>query len=41
MGYVEIEFAEPGTEIHLIIRDKPQPARVATLPFITPNYKRT
>jgi aminomethyltransferase len=40
MGYVEISFAKPGTAIQLIIRDKPMPAQVITLPFVPHNYKR-
>src|SRR6201996_2482191 len=33
MGYVETEFAADGTEIDLIVRGKPMPARVAPMPF--------
>jgi aminomethyltransferase len=40
MGYVEAAFAKAGTAIQLIVRDKPMPARVITLPFIPHNYKR-
>ena len=40
MGYVEAAFAEAGTAIQLIVRDKPMPARVITLPFIPHSYKR-
>jgi len=40
MGYVETAFAKPGTAIQLIIRDKPMPAQVITLPFVPHNYKR-
>ena len=39
MGYVEAAFAEAGTAIQLIVRDKPMPARVITLPFIPHSYK--
>jgi aminomethyltransferase len=40
MGYVSLPFANEGTQIQLIIRGKPQPAKVCAMPFITPNYKR-
>lgn len=33
MGYVKTEFAKPGTEIYVIIRDKAIKAQVARLPF--------
>ncbi|MDP1699585.1 MAG: glycine cleavage system aminomethyltransferase GcvT [Aestuariivirga sp.] len=40
MGYVETSFAKPGTAIQLIIRDKPMPAQIITLPFVPHNYER-
>lgn len=40
MGYVATEFAEVGTEIHLIVRGKALPAKVAALPFSPHRYKR-
>lgn len=40
MGYVETAFAAPGTELSLIVRGKPLPARVVTLPFVPARYKR-
>jgi aminomethyltransferase len=40
VGYVAIGHAAEGTPIQLIIRGKPQPAKVAALPFVTPSYKR-
>jgi len=40
MGYVETEFAEEGTQLNVIVRDKPMPARVEALPFVPPGYKR-
>lgn len=40
MGYVETSFAQPGTAIQLIVRDKSMPAQVITLPFVPHNYKR-
>ena len=40
MGYVETAFANPGTAIQLVVRDKPMPAQVVTLPFVPHHYKR-
>lgn len=40
MGYVAAAHAAPDTPVELIIRGKPQPARVAATPFVTQNYKR-
>jgi aminomethyltransferase len=40
MGYVETEFAGDGTEIDLIVRGKPLPARVAPMPFVPHRYRR-
>jgi aminomethyltransferase len=40
MGYVEARYAEPGTPLTLIVRDKPLPAAVAILPFVPHTYKR-
>ncbi len=40
MGYVETAFAANGTEIDLIVRGKPMPARVAPMPFVPHRYKR-
>lgn len=40
MGYVATPHAEPGTALHLIVRGKAQPARVAKLPFTEHRYKR-
>ena len=40
MGYVETTFATAGTAVQLIVRDKPMPAQVASLPFVPHNYKR-
>ncbi len=34
LGYVEIEFAEPGTNVNFVIRGKEIPATVVTLPFV-------
>jgi aminomethyltransferase len=40
MGYVAREFSAPGTELHLTVRGKPLPARVASMPFAPHRYKR-
>jgi len=40
MGYVETAFAADGTEIDLLVRGKPLPARVAPMPFVPHRYKR-
>ena len=40
MGYVETAFAADGSEIDLIVRGKPLPARVAPMPFVPNRYKR-
>jgi aminomethyltransferase len=40
MGYVEPAAAAPGTELDLIVRGKPLPARVAALPFVPTRFKR-
>jgi aminomethyltransferase len=40
MGYVEAEYAEAGTPLLLIVRDKALPASVAKLPFIPNRFKR-
>ncbi|PZU85757.1 MAG: glycine cleavage system aminomethyltransferase GcvT [Shinella sp.] len=40
MGYVPAEFTEAGTELFAEVRGKYLPVTVATLPFITPTYKR-
>jgi aminomethyltransferase len=40
MGYVETAFAAPGTKVTLIVRGKPLPAEVVTLPFVPARYKR-
>ncbi len=41
MGYVEAKFAGNGTEIALMVRGTPRPARVAPMPFVEHHYKRT
>jgi len=40
MGYVERAYAEPGTEVSIMLRGKPRPAAVATTPFVPHRYKR-
>ena len=40
MGYVETAFAASGTAVQLIVRDKPMPAQIISLPFVPHNYKR-
>ncbi len=40
MGYVETSSSVPGTSIQLIVRDKPMPAKIATLPFVPNHFKR-
>ena len=40
MGYVETAFAADGTELDLIVRGKPLPARVVPLPFVPHRYRR-
>jgi aminomethyltransferase len=40
MAYVESAHAVPGTEVQLVIRDKPQPARIVELPFVPHRYQR-
>lgn len=40
MGYVDMEYADAGTELHLIVRGKAQPASVADMPFTPQRYYR-
>jgi aminomethyltransferase len=40
MGYVETEYASPGTPVLLIVRDRALPASVIKLPFIPNRFKR-
>jgi aminomethyltransferase len=40
MGYVATPFAADGTEIDLIVRGKPLPARVVPMPFVPHRYRR-
>ena len=34
LGYVEAAYAKPGTEIAMIIREKPMKAEVVKIPFV-------
>jgi aminomethyltransferase len=40
MGYLETAFAAEGTDIDLLVRGKPLPARVAPMPFVPHRYRR-
>lgn len=40
MGYVTREFAEPGTALSLLVRGKPRPARVVSMPFVQKRFKK-
>jgi len=38
MGYVKTGFAEPGSQVEVIVRDKSHSAEVTKLPFVTTRY---
>lgn len=38
MGYVARAQAKPGTQVQLVVRDVPRPAKVVALPFATHRY---
>lgn len=40
MGYVVSEFAQPGTRLGLLVRDRTLPGLVVALPFVPHRYKR-
>ena len=40
MGYVATAYAEPGTRLQAIVRGKPVPMEVTTLPFVPTRYYR-
>lgn len=40
MGYVAAERAKPGTRVILMIRGAARPAKVVSLPFVEPHYRR-
>ena len=40
IGYVATAFSEPGTRVQAIVRGKPVPMEVSTLPFVPTRYYR-
>ncbi len=40
MGYVPADFTAPGTTVYAEVRGKYLPLTVASLPFVSPTYKR-
>ncbi|MXQ13677.1 glycine cleavage system aminomethyltransferase GcvT [Microvirga makkahensis] len=40
MGYVSKDLSALGTDLHLVVRGKPLPAKVAAMPFAPHRYKR-
>jgi aminomethyltransferase len=40
MGYVSKDVSAIGTDLHLVVRGKPLPAKVAAMPFAPHRYKR-
>ncbi|HAQ35276.1 MAG: glycine cleavage system protein T [Maricaulis sp.] len=40
MAYVDTEFATPGTEVDILVRDKARPATLAKMPFVEQRYYR-
>ncbi len=38
MGYVATEFAEVGCDVSLMVRGKPRPAKIASLPFVPARF---
>ncbi|MGP1628482.1 MAG: glycine cleavage T C-terminal barrel domain-containing protein, partial [Giesbergeria sp.] len=40
MAYVSPDYAATGTELFAMVRGKPVPMKVSTLPFIPPHYFR-
>ncbi|MGH6827424.1 MAG: glycine cleavage system aminomethyltransferase GcvT [Rhizomicrobium sp.] len=40
MGYVESEFSEVGTRLHLLVRGRQVPAEVVAMPFVPHRYRR-
>ena len=40
MGFVPPELSEPGTELKVIVRGKPQAAEVTAMPFVPHRYVR-
>ena len=40
MGYVEAPYAKIDTPVMMVVRGKPQPARIARMPFVPNHYHR-
>ena len=40
MGYVNAEFAKPGTKINAIVRGEARPCEIVKLPFVEHRYKK-
>jgi aminomethyltransferase len=40
MGYVARDVSAIGTDVHLMVRGKPIPAKIAAMPFAPHRYKR-
>ncbi|MGO4574061.1 glycine cleavage system aminomethyltransferase GcvT [Microvirga sp. 2TAF3] len=40
MGYVSKDVSAVGTDLHLVVRGKPIPAKIAAMPFTPHRYKR-
>jgi aminomethyltransferase len=40
MAYVPRDLSTPGTEVEIIIHDKPKKARIVKRPFYVPTYRR-
>ena len=40
MGYVETDFAKPGTKVFCVVRGRKMPAKVVTMPFVPHNYHK-
>ncbi len=40
MGYVALAYAEPGTRVQAVVRGKPVPMEVTTMPFVPHRYWR-
>ncbi|MGH6816426.1 MAG: glycine cleavage system aminomethyltransferase GcvT [Hyphomicrobiaceae bacterium] len=40
MGYIEPRYSSPGTRVILVVRGKPLPATVTSLPFVPHRYAR-
>lgn len=40
MGYVTASASDEDTQVQLIVRGKPMPARIAAMPFVPQNYRK-